>query len=148
MLLPTVYERPFTAMRSLLEDFFNEPFFSMSDRNLSGRIWPKVDIIEEKDEFLIKADLPGMKREDIKLEIEGNTLSISGEKKEETQQREEGYGHFERSYGAFQRTFTLPENVDPNSVNALYKCGVLEISLKKTGEKKSKAKEIEVKVQD
>jgi HSP20 family protein len=147
MLLPVTYERPLTAMRSLLEDFFNEPFFSMSDRNVSGRMWPKVDIVEEKKQFCIKADLPGMKREDIKVEIEGTTLSLSGEKKEEKQEQEGAYGHFERSYGAFQRTFTLPENVDPNSIDAVYKNGVLEVSLKKTGEIRSKTKEIEVKIE-
>jgi HSP20 family protein len=137
-------ESPLTTFRDMLDEFFGEPFF-MSDREITGRAWPRVDITEEKDRYLVRADLPGLSREDISVAIEGDTLTISGEKKEEHKREEGAYSHLERTYGSFQRSFTLPEHVDKEKVDAKYANGVLELSLRKTGEPKKKSKQIEIK---
>ncbi|MBD3317976.1 MAG: Hsp20 family protein, partial [Chitinivibrionales bacterium] len=130
-------ENPLTSFRNMLDEFFGEPFF-MSDREISGKMWPRVDITEEKERFLVRADLPGISKDDINVSIEGDTLTISGEKKEEHKREEGTYSHLERSYGSFQRSFSLPEYVDKENVDAKYKNGVLELSLVKTGEPKKK----------
>ncbi|MFP4164521.1 MAG: Hsp20/alpha crystallin family protein [Chitinispirillaceae bacterium] len=135
---------PLSAFRNMLDDFFSEPFL-MGDRDMSEKVWPRVDITEDKERYLIRADLPGIKKEDINVSIEGDTLSISGEKKEESKKEEGAYSHLERSYGTFQRSFTLPENVDKEKIDARYRDGVLELSLLKTGEPEIKGKQIEVK---
>ncbi len=135
---------PVAAFRSMLDDFFKEPFFS-SDLDAAQSYWPKVDITEDKERFLVRADLPGMEKDDINVLIEGDTLTISGEKREEIKREEGAYSHLERSYGLFQRAITLPENVDKEKVDASYRNGVLELSLIKTGEPRVKGKKIEIK---
>jgi HSP20 family protein len=114
-------------------------------RELSGATFPRVDITESKEGYLIRADLPGMTREDIKVSVEDGVLSLSGEKKSEFESaNKDSYYHFERRYGKFMRSFSLPSHVDSRNIEARYTNGVLEISLKKTEESKPKA--IEVKV--
>jgi HSP20 family protein len=114
-------------------------------RDLAGTTFPRVDITESKEGYLIKADLPGMTREDIKVSIEEGVLTISGEKKSEYASSDrESYYHFERRYGKFMRSFSLPSHVDSRNIEAHYTNGVLEIDLKKTEESKPKA--IEVKI--
>jgi len=128
----------------MLDEFFNEPFF-MGDRNITGATWPRVDINEEKERYLVRADLPGMTKDDINVSIEGDTLIISGEKKEERKKEEGAYSHLERTYGSFQRSFTLPEHIDKEKVDASYKNGVLELSLLKKEGPERKSKQIEIK---
>jgi HSP20 family protein len=119
--------------------------FDWTGRELTGTLYPHVDITESEAEYMIKADLPGLTKEDIKVSVEDGVLSISGEKKREVEKKEKNrYYHFERSYGRFTRSFTLPGHVDGKNIEAKYANGVLEVHLKKTGE--SKPKEIEVKV--
>jgi HSP20 family protein len=86
-----------------------------------------------------------MKKDEIIVAIEGNTLTISGEKKEEHKREEGNYYHFERTYGSFQRSFSLPDFVDKDKVDATYNNGVLELTLRKTGEQKRQGKKIEIK---
>jgi HSP20 family protein len=115
-------------------------------RDLVGAAFPRVDITESKDAYLIKADLPGMTRDEIKVNVEEGVLSISGEKKSDFETaNKDSYYHFERRYGKFIRSFSLPSHVDSRSIEARYTNGVLEINLKKTEESKPKA--IEVKVE-
>lgn len=135
-------DNPFSVFRTMMDDFFNEPFFTS---NLNQNYFPRVDITEDKERFLVRADLPGMNVNDIKVAVEGDTLTISGEKKEERKVEEGAYNHLERNYGTFMRSFTLPENVDRDKIDANYKNGVLELSIIKTGEPKAKAKKIEIK---
>lgn len=135
---------PVESFRSMLDEFFSEPFF-MGDRDISRSMWPRVDITEENERFLVHADLPGMNKEDIDVSIEGDTLTISGEKREQKKKEEGAYSHLERAYGSFQRSFSLPENVDKEKVDAQYTSGVLELSLPKTAEEKKMGKKIEVK---
>ena len=108
-------------------------------------LWgPTVDIVDEKDQIKVKADLPGMKKEEIEVNLENDVLSIKGEKKEEKEIKERDFIRSERYYGAFHRAFSLPSSVDAAKVNAVYKEGVLEITLpKKEG---AKAKQIKVDI--
>jgi HSP20 family protein len=120
--------------------------FDWTGRELSGALYPHVDILESENGYRITADVPGLSREEIKVSVEDRVLSISGEKKRETEKNEKNrYYHFERSYGKFNRSFALPDNVDPKSIEAKYNNGVLEVHLKKSEEAKPKA--IEVKVE-
>lgn len=147
MVPATRYNRPLSTMRSLLDDFFTEPYFRLRGRDITGSLWPRIDISEEDKTYRIRADLPGMKKEDIDVSIEGDTLTISGTKVDESREEEGKYSHYERSYGNFERSFTIPDNVDSENVSASYKNGVLELELTKTAESKTKGKKIEVKTE-
>lgn len=111
-----------------------------------GSLWaPAVDIVDEKDQIRVKADLPGMKKEDIEVNVENDVLTIKGEKKEEKEIKEKDYVRSERYYGAFHRAFTLPVSVDSSKVNASYKEGVLEITLPKKEGAKPKQIKVDIK---
>jgi len=103
-----------------------------------------VDIHETKDSFLLMAELPGVKQEDVEVSVEGDTLTLKGERKRETEVKEDQYHRIERSYGRFERSILLPSVVDPNRVKATYRDGVLEVQLPKKEE--AKPKEIKVEV--
>ena len=112
----------------------------------NGGLWaPAVDIVDEKDQIRIKADLPGLKKEDIEISADNGILTIKGEKKEEKEIKEKDYVRSERYYGAFHRSFSLPTGVDPQKVNASYKDGVLEVTLPKREDAKPKQIKVEVK---
>ena len=110
-----------------------------------GRWLPEVDVTEEKDRVVVKADLPGMKQEGIGVEVSDGALTIKGERKRETETKDAKAYRVERSYGSFLRNFTLPAGVDAAKVSAAYKNGVLEVTLPKLAE--AKAKQIKVDVQ-
>jgi len=105
---------------------------------------PLVDITEDEKEYLIKADLPEVKKEDVKLTVQDDVMSISGERKYEKEEKGKKYHRVERAYGSFMRSFTLPEDADGSKVSAEYKDGVLKVHLPKS--EKAKPKSIEVKV--
>ena len=105
---------------------------------------PPVDIEESDREYLIKAELPGMKKEEVKLKVEGGTLSISGERTAEKEEKDKTYHRVERSYGAFSRSFTLPEGALAEKISAEFKDGVLMVHLPK--DEKAKPRAIEVKI--
>jgi len=141
--------KPMKDMISMQRDLnraFNDFFgTSTASNDLFERDWaPAVDIFEKDDEVNLKAELPGMTREDISISIENNTLTISGEKKRENEISDDNYHRIERSYGRFQRAFSLPATVDSQKVNAKFKDGILSISLAKKEE--AKPKKIEVAV--
>jgi HSP20 family protein len=139
------YDRPDTLLKSFFDDFVENSFFDRLDREFTGTIWPRVDIIEEPDSFILRADLPGLEKSDISINVDGRTLTISGEKNATTREHKKGnYYHLERSYGAFRRSFSLPAHVDEKKIDAHYKDEVLELVLKKSGESVTNA--IEVKV--
>jgi len=106
---------------------------------------PIVDLFEEKDDIVVKAELPGMDKENIEVNLTDHHLTIKGEKKKEEEIKEENYYRAERSYGAFLRTLELPKDVHADKVKANFKNGILEVRLPKTEE--AKAKEIKVKVE-
>ncbi len=105
---------------------------------------PRVDISETDDEYIVRAEVPGVSKDDVKVTIKENVLTISGEKKQEKETKNENFHRIERVYGSFSRTFTLPGAVKVDKVEAKFKDGVLTIKLPKVEE--TKAKEIEVKV--
>ena len=103
-----------------------------------------VDILDEKDHYLVVADLPGIDKKDLKVRVEDDVLSISGEKKLENRGREKGSHYFERRYGSFRRSFRLPDHVDASSVQARYENGELTVRINKKPEAQPKA--IDVKI--
>ena len=112
---------------------------------MSGREWaPLVDINEDEREYLIKAELPEVKREDVKVSVENGVLSLSGERKHEAETKTRKQHRLERSYGRFVRSFTLPDDADPAKVSAEFKDGLLKVHVLKT--ERAKAKAIEIKV--
>ena len=112
---------------------------------LTEAVWaPAVDIYDQKDNLVIKADLPGMTQKDIDVSVEDDILCIKGEKKKEHEEKRDDTYRLERAYGYFERSFTLPGNVDATKIKASYKEGVLELSLPKKEE--AKPKQIKVNI--
>lgn len=105
---------------------------------------PSVDIFEEGDEVVVKAETPGMKKEDLDVKIEEDTITITGEKKAEEKVEKKDYYRLERSYGSFCRSFRLPTDVQADKAKATFKGGVLEVRVPKTEEAKKKAKRVEI----
>ena len=141
---------PFSDLLDLQNEM-NRLFDTSLDRSvkkgqsLLGAAWaPAVDIYDNKDSLVIKADLPGLTQKDIDVSVEDDVLTIKGEKKKENEIKEDNYYRFERAYGYFERKFSLPANVDASKINAKYKEGVLELKLPKSEEKKPK--EIKVNI--
>lgn len=105
---------------------------------------PLVDITEDDREYVLKAEIPDMKKEDIKINVQDDVVSISGERKFEKEEKGKKFHRVERAYGSFLRSFTLPEDADGSKVNAEYTDGVLKVHLPKS--EKAKPKAIEVKI--
>jgi HSP20 family protein len=113
---------------------------------LAPRAWaPAVDIYETDEKLVIKVELPGLKKEDIDIEVRDNTLTLKGERKFEKEIKRENYHRVERAYGSFQRSFTLPSTVKQEAIEASFKEGILEISLPKAEEAKPKQIKIQAK---
>jgi HSP20 family protein len=105
---------------------------------------PSVDIAETAEEFQIKAELPEVKKEDVRVSVDGNMLRIEGERKQEKEEKGKKFHRIERSYGSFMRSFVLPDNIDDAKVQADFKDGVLNVRLPKS--EKAKPKSVQVKV--
>jgi len=142
-----------TPFRSMLDiqDEMNRLFDSFRNRGTdesgSGQLtWgPSVDIAENDDEILVHAEIPGMKKEDIKIIIQDNVLTLKGEKKQETEDKKKNFHRIERTFGAFERSFSLPSAVQVDKIKAGYKDGILSIVLPKAEEAKPKQIDIAVK---
>jgi HSP20 family protein len=106
---------------------------------------PVVDMVEKEKEFQITAELPGLDEKDVDVTLSDDVLTISGEKKEEKEEKRKGYYMSERSYGAFNRTFRLPDGVDREKIDAKFEKGVLAVTLPKTPESQKKEKKIAIK---
>jgi HSP20 family protein len=117
-------------------------WFGLNQRN-DRAFRPAVDVYEAGDDVHIDVELPGVKPDEIKVNIEGDVLTISGERKRENGAKKEGYQRVERTYGAFSRAFSLGQDVDPESIDAKFDNGVLRLSLRKRVA--SKRREIAVK---
>ena len=105
---------------------------------------PAVDIYETNDSFVVSADLPGLNKDEIQIDLKDNTLTLKGEKKFEEKVSKDNYIRVERAYGSFVRSFTLPQNVDPEKIKAKYKEGVLEVTIPKKEEAKPKQIKVEL----
>ena len=130
-------------MNRLFDDFFERP---VTRPEWTGGVWcPCVDMSETKDNVIIKTEIPGMSKDDVKVSVQDNVLTLSGEKKQEKEEKDANYHRIERNHGSFSRSFTLPASVKPDKVKATYKDGVLNITLPKSEE--VKPKEIPISVE-
>jgi len=121
-------------MNRLFDSFFGRRDAAQST---AARRWvPAMDLVETEDQLVLRADLPGMSRDDIGIEIKDNVLTISGERKAEHERKGEGFHRIERSTGRFSRSLGLPRGTDADSVNANFENGVLEVRLPKPAERK------------
>ncbi len=138
--------RPFpelTTMQREMNRLFESFFRGEAEEDYRSSWRPEVDIKETSNEVIITAELPGLTKSDVKVTIQDNMLQISGEKRQEEQQKDETYHRIERVYGTFCRTFTLPAVVDANKIQAIFKDGILRITLPKS--EQAKPREIEIK---
>jgi HSP20 family protein len=129
-------------MNRLFNTFFDQP--NPTGRNGgAGRRWiPAMDLIESGDQYVLRADLPGLSDEDVNVQLDDNVLTISGERKAGHETQPEGYYRLERAFGDFARSLTLPEGVDPDGVQAHFDRGVLEIRIPKPEQKKPRQVQI------
>src|SRR5215208_8235666 len=103
-------------------------FFDNRTANGTSRRWiPAMDLVETEDHLVLRGDLPGLTEDDIDIEIKDNVLTVSGERKSESEDKREGYHRVERSFGSFSRSLTLPQGLDPERVDAKFENGVLEV---------------------
>ena len=137
---PTTPMQGFSSLQEEMNRLFDQ-FFRSGGAEAGGgfRPWaPAVDIYETEDAVVLTAELPGVSKEDVSIEIHNNTLLLRGERKHEAEVKEDQYHRVERAYGTFQRAFVLPTLVDQEHVQATYKDGVLELRLPKSEAAKPK----------
>ena len=139
--------RNVATLQDRINRMFNEAFASSKDfeDEVSMSAWrPAVDIFDTDNAIVIKAELPGIKKDNVSIDVKGNVLTIKGERSFDKEIKEENYYRKERSFGKFQRSFTLPEAIKPEAIKANFKNGVLEIEVPKPEEKKPKQISINV----
>ena len=139
---------PFRDLRNLQEEvnrlFTGNVGRSFEDEGIARGSWsPSVDIYENKDQLVLEAELPGMKREDFELSVENNVITLRGERHFEKRDEADNYHRVERAYGSFTRSFTLPNTITGEGASADYRNGVLRVTLPKREE--TKARRIEIK---
>ncbi|RJP27384.1 MAG: Hsp20/alpha crystallin family protein [Candidatus Omnitrophota bacterium] len=140
--------RDLEVIQNEMNRMFNSSLVRWGDRDvglLEGAWSPAIDIYDSKDNIMVKADIPGMKKDEIEVSVHGDTLIIKGEKKQEKEVKEKDYVRTERFYGSFNRAISLPAAVDASKVNASYKNGVLELVLPKKEEAKPKQLKVDIK---
>ncbi|GAB4202978.1 MAG: hypothetical protein Fur0023_09460 [Bacteroidia bacterium] len=140
-------ETQFPTFKNLIESFFESEFptFGTMSRYIGSTI-PSANIKESEDKFEVELGIPGVKREDIKIDLENDVLTISSEQKEEKSEEKDNYTRREFNYSAFSRSFTLPDIVDTDKITAEYKDGILNIVIpKKESVIKKAQKRIEIK---
>jgi HSP20 family protein len=116
-------------MNRLFGNFFDQSNGAAASSG-QGRQWiPAMDLVETKDAYVLRADLPGLSSDDVKIELEDSVLTISGERKTQQEQRTDGYYRFERASGSFARSLTLPQGIDAERIEARFADGVLEITI-------------------
>jgi HSP20 family protein len=130
-------------MNTIFEDFLGR---KLEEADFFAGAWaPPVDILEDANDMILRAELPGLKAEDVDIRIENNTLTLRGERKLESKEDSANYHRRERSYGAFSRSFSLPSTVQQEKVAAEFKDGILQVTLPKREETKPKQISIKVK---
>ncbi|HMF53070.1 MAG TPA: Hsp20/alpha crystallin family protein [Edaphobacter sp.] len=136
-----------TLLQNRLNSIFHDfalPASGASESLATGSFVPAVDIYEDAQRVVVKLEIPGVKQDDLDVRVENNTLTVKGERKFEAEEKEENFHRIERRYGSFVRSFTVPQTVDTDSVEANYDAGVLTISLAKKAEAKPKQVKIGV----
>jgi HSP20 family protein len=146
--MPIVKVDPFrelTAMQDRMARLFGDVYLRDEDTGFRGTWTPAVDIFEtETHDLVLKAELPGMTREDIEVVVENSTLVLKGTKKFNSDVKDENYRRIERTYGTFHRSFTLPNTIDASKVSADFKNGVLTVKLPFREEAKPRTINVEV----
>lgn len=139
------FEREFNRMFNALENRFGISRAPEMDEEYENAVWmPLTDIYEDNDKYTLKVDLPGIKKEDVKINYANGKLSISGERVQENETKDAKWHRIEKSYGKYYRSFTLPEQIQEDKISAEFKDGLLTITIPKAEE--AKPKEIEIKV--
>jgi HSP20 family protein len=146
---PTSALSPFEEFERRFEDFFRRPFSLMEApwtrwSALAGEVSPAMDIYEEGGDIVVKAEIPGMKKEEIHIDINEKTVTVSGEKMKEEKVERKDYVHLERTYGNFARTFALPAEVQTDKARATFKDGVLELRVPKIAEAASRTRKVAI----
>jgi HSP20 family protein len=152
---------PFSMMRRLSDDmdrFFGDVFgprlFDWGERGEGlgwskgdSSLWPAIEVNQEGNKLVVQADIPGLKKEDVNVEVRENELCISGERRSEKQDedKERGYFRSERTYGSFCRTVPLPEGAKPDTATATFEHGVLRVEIEAPGSEQSRGRRIEVR---
>ncbi|MEW6113342.1 MAG: Hsp20/alpha crystallin family protein [Thermodesulfobacteriota bacterium] len=140
-------EHPLATFRREMDDLFDSFFGSdwFMPTPYSGRkFFPAFDVSETDNEFIVKAELPGVDSKEVQVNLTGNVVTVSGEKKEEREEKSESVHRVERAYGSFSRSFTLPGEVQEDKAEAAYKDGVLTLKLPKAESSKKKTIKIEL----
>ncbi|HKK02010.1 MAG TPA: Hsp20/alpha crystallin family protein [Desulfuromonadales bacterium] len=140
---------PFDEMERWFDDFFRRPFLTSSWLPRVrfpeiGEITPSVDVYEDKNDVVVKAEIPGMKKEDITVSISDEVMTISGEKKAEENVEKKNYHRIERSFGSFTRRLRLPPGIQEDKVKAVFRDGILEVRIPRTEAAKQKARQIKI----
>ena len=138
---------PFGLMRRFSEEMDRLFGGSLASRatNLMGGVWsPQVEMFERDNELVVRADLPGLTKDDVKLELTDDAIVIDGERRDENEERGEGFYRSERSYGKFYRRIPLPEGVKVDSANATFSNGVLEVIMPAPKRQERKARRLEI----
>jgi HSP20 family protein len=131
--------RELSSLQTEMNRLFNAAVGDMPNGGTTGsaRRWvPAMDLLETDDDFVLRADLPGMSESDVNIELEDNVLTLSGERKAEHEEKSEGFYRVERASGSFSRSLTLPKGVDPEAVDASFDRGVLEVRIPKPEQRK------------
>ncbi len=139
--------RELNTLQSEMNRLFNTVFDAPSGGDGGGslRRWiPAMDLVETDEDFVLRADLPGLAEGDVNIELEDSVLTVSGERKSEHAERKEGYYRVERGSGSFSRSLTLPDGVDPEKIQASFDRGVLEVRIPKPEERKPRKVAISV----
>ena len=135
--------RELHTMQNEMNRLFNTFFDSPSPSNGGLRRWmPAMDLVESGDHFVLRADLPGLSESDVKIEVEDNVLTVSGERKAEETHRSDGFYRVERAFGGFSRSMSLPKSVDAEGISADFDKGVLEVRIPKPEQQKPHRVEI------
>ena len=141
---------PFEEFERRFEDFVRRPFSLMEAPwwsrwpGLAGEVSPAMDIYEEGNDIVVKVEIPGMKKEDIHVDIDERTVTLYGEKKKEEKVERKNYARLERSYGSFARTVDLPSEVQAEKARATFKDGVLEVRVPRIGEAARRTRKVAI----
>ena len=149
---PARYTDPFSAMRAEMDRVFDSflgrgfgRFPVLSPAGGGEEVMPSIDVRETDKELIVEAELPGMDEKDVHVTLNEGILSIKGEKKAEREEKKQGFHLSERRFGSFQRSFNLPEDADPEAVEATFKDGVLTVTVPKADDAKAGRRKVEVK---
>jgi HSP20 family protein len=132
-------------MNKLFDNFFTGAVAPVRESEWRTTFFPAIDVHETTNEVIVTAELPGIKPEEVEINLTGNILTLKGEKKDEVDEKGKNWHRIERSYGSFQRAFQLPETVDPEKAKATYDKGVLKINIAKTESSRPRTIKVDVK---